>query len=418
MTRYVPDATAHRTANTPAITRYGSTAVSCAATSGTNTSRFFTHWWGRNARRTSRGAPEAPGSSRASGSRARTSRARRAGRPTPTMRRARLHTARSRRSFPTLSKPPSPKRSTRARALAAPARLVRPSEARKPAAPTLSANGATTVSSAAEASQTSRPCSFALAISSSTARFRASVSGGSAAARATRRLKAARPPASQTGSAGSFRGAHGEHARDALDQQVSADQGAVDVHDQGREAIAGRGIARGVVDQRHGHRRVLSQTLMIRCRPTPRHESRPGARSGLPGARASCPPGPQARSGRPAEGPRLSVRARCPRTREQPFPSALPQQGGVVRGMGRDMPQAAGRAQRRSFTRRCRLRAISTLVIHTCASAVPVPAAETRERNASPVSQRPGRLSPTTISRSPESSSRPSRAAREGRRAA
>ena len=34
------------------------------------------------------------------------------------------------------------------------------------------------------------------------------------------------------------------------------------------------------------HRGRLSwQTLMIRCQPTPRHESRPGARSGLPGAR-------------------------------------------------------------------------------------------------------------------------------------
>ena len=70
-----------------------------------------------------------------------------------------------------------------------------------------------------------------------------------------------------------------------------------------------------------------------RCRATlatkPRREDRVGAPSRVSpnicasalrvcalGARASCPPRPEARNGRPAEGPRLFKRAGCPRSQE------------------------------------------------------------------------------------------------------
>ena len=68
-----------------------------------------------------------------------------------------------------------------------------PSEARQPVAPTALASGATTISSEAEASQTSRPAACAAAISCITAGFSKSVSGGNGMARATRRFKAAQP---------------------------------------------------------------------------------------------------------------------------------------------------------------------------------------------------------------------------------
>ena len=64
------------------------------------------------------------------------------------------------------------------------------------------------------------------------------------------------------------------------------------------------GMEGACAGQAGGHARH-TKTLMSRCRPIPRHDSRPGARSGLPGARASA----------------CRTVDRCPRTQEWSFPA-------------------------------------------------------------------------------------------------